>query len=104
MTAKNIYDQEKCYERGHAGNSSVWVEPCWVLQGSCILRRNSTSYFFMGLTVFQKIWNFSLMTSNPNFDLKAYFPELGKTVRSFGLNVVISEKEKNKDPPFVLHS
>ena len=52
---------------------------------------------FYGLDRFSEDLDFSLMTSNPNFDLKAYFPELEKTVRSFGLNVVISEKEKNKE-------
>lgn len=51
---------------------------------------------FYGLDRFSEDLDFSLMTKNPDFDLKAFFPELEKTVRSFGLNVDITEKEKTK--------
>lgn len=52
---------------------------------------------FYGLDRFSEDLDFSLMTKNPDFDLKAFFPELEKTVRSFGLNVDITEKEKTKE-------
>lgn len=52
---------------------------------------------FYGLDRFSEDLDFSLMTKNPDFDLKAFFPELEKTVRSFGLNVDIAEKEKTKE-------
>lgn len=47
-------------------------------------------------TGFLEDLDFSLIL-RPDFDLKAFFPELEKTVRSFGLNVDITEKEKTKE-------
>lgn len=52
---------------------------------------------FYGLDRFSEDLDFSLMTENPMFDLKTYFPVLEKEVRSYGLNVVIEEKEKVRD-------
>lgn len=52
---------------------------------------------FYGLDRFSEDLDFSLESRDLSFDLKEYFPVLEKEVRSFGLNVDISEKEKTKD-------
>lgn len=52
---------------------------------------------FYGLDRFSEDLDFSLEVADPDFDLKEYFPILEKEVKSFGLNVTISEKEKTKD-------
>ena len=52
---------------------------------------------FYGLDRFSEDLDFSLMTENLTFDLAAYFPTLEKEVRSFGLNVTITEKEKSRE-------
>lgn len=52
---------------------------------------------FHGLDRFSENLDFSLISSNENFDLKEYFPVLEKEVKAYGLNVTISEKKKTKD-------
>ena len=52
---------------------------------------------FYGLDRFSEDLDFSLQKSDPDFDLKAYFPVLEKEIRSFGLNVTIQEKEKTRE-------
>ena len=52
---------------------------------------------FYGLDRFSEDLDFSLMTENKDFDLGSYFPILEKEVRSYGLNVTITEKEKMHD-------
>lgn len=52
---------------------------------------------FYGLDRFSEDLDFSLVNTNLNFDLKAFFPVLEKEVRAFGLNVEILEKEKIKE-------
>jgi predicted nucleotidyltransferase component of viral defense system len=52
---------------------------------------------FYGLDRFSEDLDFSLEVSDPQFDLTKYFPILEKEVRSFGLNVTITEKEKTKE-------
>lgn len=52
---------------------------------------------FYGLDRFSEDLDFSLESRDLSFDIKDYFPVLEKEVRSFGLNVEISEKEKTKD-------
>ncbi|MCC8130336.1 MAG: nucleotidyl transferase AbiEii/AbiGii toxin family protein [Oscillospiraceae bacterium] len=52
---------------------------------------------FYGLDRFSEDLDFSIEVADPDFDLKDYFPALEKEVRSYGLNVTISEKEKTKD-------
>ena len=52
---------------------------------------------FYGLDRFSEDLDFSLETTDLDFDLLAYFPVLEKEVRSFGLKVDIMEKEKTKD-------
>lgn len=49
---------------------------------------------FYGLDRFSEDLDFSLKTPNLDFDLSRYFPALKKEVNSFGLNVVINEKQK----------
>lgn len=52
---------------------------------------------FYGLERFSEDLDFSLKTSDPDFDLSVYFPVLEKEVRAFGLNVTISEKIKTRE-------
>lgn len=52
---------------------------------------------FHGLDRFSEDLDFSLETKNPAFELSEYFPILEKEVRSFGLNVTVSEKMKAND-------
>ena len=52
---------------------------------------------FYGLDRFSEDLDFSLMIENPDFDLASYFPILEKEVRSFGMNVTITEKEKVRE-------
>lgn len=52
---------------------------------------------FYGLDRFSEDLDFSLETKNPAFDLSEYFPILKKEVRSFGLNMTVSEKVKAND-------
>lgn len=49
---------------------------------------------FYGLDRFSEDLDFSLMTENKDFNLGMFFPVLEKEVRSYGLNVTITEKEK----------
>ena len=51
---------------------------------------------FYGLDRFSEDLDFSLMTKNPAFDVKGYFPLLEKEVKAYGLNVTIQEKEKTQ--------
>lgn len=50
---------------------------------------------FYGLDRFSEDLAFSLLISNPTFDLASYFPILQTSVESFGLSVQIELKEKN---------
>lgn len=52
---------------------------------------------FYGLDRFSEDLDFSLRETNLDFDLSSYFPVLEKEVRSFGLNVTITEKQKTKE-------
>lgn len=52
---------------------------------------------FYGLDRFSEDLGFSLMAGDPEFDLQSYFPTLEKEVKSFGLNVTISEKKKVRE-------
>lgn len=52
---------------------------------------------FYGLDRFSEDLDFSLETTDPSFDLTAYFPILEREVKSFGLNVTIMGKEKTKE-------
>lgn len=52
---------------------------------------------FYGLERFSEDLDFSLESTDLEFDLSDYFPVLEKEVKSFGLNVEISVKEKTKE-------
>lgn len=52
---------------------------------------------FYGLDRFSEDLDFSLETTDLEFDLASYFPVLEKEVKAFGLNVEIQEKEKTKE-------
>ena len=52
---------------------------------------------FYGLDRFSEDLDFSLEDEKLDFELASYFPVLEKEVKSFGLNVVIQEKEKTKE-------
>ena len=52
---------------------------------------------FYGLDRFSEDLDFSLESPDPAFDLKQYFPILEKEIKSYGLNVDITEREKATD-------
>lgn len=52
---------------------------------------------FHGLDRFSEDLDFSLEEKNLDFHLTSYFPILQQEVKSFGLNVTITEKEKTKE-------
>lgn len=52
---------------------------------------------FYGLDRFSEDLDFSLKAADLDFELKEYIPTLEKEIKSFGLNVSISEKKKIKD-------
>ncbi|MDO4553893.1 MAG: nucleotidyl transferase AbiEii/AbiGii toxin family protein, partial [Lachnospiraceae bacterium] len=52
---------------------------------------------FYGLDRFSEDLDFSLMKTETDFDIEKFFPVLEKEVRSYGLNVIIEKREKNKE-------
>lgn len=52
---------------------------------------------FYGLDRFSEDLDFSLEVADSSFDLASYFPVLEKEIKAFGLNVIITEKEKTKE-------
>ena len=52
---------------------------------------------FYGLNRFSEDLDFSLEEKNLQFNLNSYFPILQQEVKSFGLNVTITEKEKTNE-------
>ncbi len=52
---------------------------------------------FYGLDRFSEDLDFSLETTDLEFDLASYFPVLEREVKAFGLNVEIQKKEKTKE-------
>lgn len=52
---------------------------------------------FYGLDRFSEDMDFSLEMPDASFDMRSYFPTLEKEVRSFGLNVSVIEKKKEKE-------
>ena len=52
---------------------------------------------FYGLDRFSEDLDFSLMYPDDEFELASYFPILEKEIKSFGLNVEISQKVKTKE-------
>lgn len=98
----NQYDAETVYEKKNAvkeimqeivlcGLSRVGFFKKAAFYGGTALR------IFYGLDRFSENLDFSLMTENADFDLTAYFPILKQEVKSFGLNVTITERDKVKE-------
>lgn len=52
---------------------------------------------FYGLDRFSEDLDFSLISSDSDFDLSSFFPILRKEIASYGLNVDISEKKKSAE-------
>lgn len=52
---------------------------------------------FYGLDRFSEDLDFSLLSPNPQFDLKRYFSVLEKEINSLGLHFIVEEKEKSTD-------
>jgi len=52
---------------------------------------------FYGLDRFSEDLDFSLMHADDDFEIQSYFPALEKSVKAYGLNVMIDEKEKASD-------
>lgn len=52
---------------------------------------------FYGLNRFSEDLDFALLEPNPKFDLGKYFSFIEKEVKAYGLNLSISEKEKNRE-------
>lgn len=52
---------------------------------------------FYGLDRFSEDLDFSLLSPNPQFDLKKYFSVLEKEINSLGLHFTVEEKEKSTD-------
>lgn len=93
---KNIYDQKNAMkeimqEIVLCGLSRAGFFKQAAFYGGTALR------IFYGLDRFSEDLDFSLEKTDQSFNLAAYFPVLEKEVKSFGLNVAISEKEKTKD-------
>lgn len=93
---KNIYDQKNAMkeimqEIVLCGLSRAGFFKRAAFYGGTALR------IFYGLDRFSEDLDFSLEKTDQSFNLAAYFPVLEKEVKSFGLNVAISEKEKTKD-------
>ena len=52
---------------------------------------------FYGLDRFSEDLDFALIKPNTNFDLSKYFVFIENEVKSYGLNLVVNKKEKEKD-------
>lgn len=98
----NQYDAENLYERKNVIKEIMQeIVLCGLSRAGFF--KEATFYggtalrIFYGLDRFSEDLDFSLMSENPEFDLTKYFPVLEKEVRSFGLNVTITEKEKTKE-------
>lgn len=52
---------------------------------------------FYGLDRFSEDLDFSLKNKNLDFNLEKYFPVLKREINSFGLNLIVEEKEKSID-------
>ncbi len=52
---------------------------------------------FYGLDRFSEDLDFSLLEPNKDFDLKSYFTYIEQEAKAYGLNLIITEKEKTKD-------
>lgn len=96
------YHVENLYDRKNAMKEIIQEIVLCGLSRAGFLKRaafygGTALRIFYGLDRFSEDLDFSLETSDADFDLASYFPILEKEIRSFGLNVMITEKEKNKE-------
>lgn len=94
--AKTIYDQknamkEVIQEIVLCGLSRAGFFNKVAFYGGTALR------IFYGMDRFSEDLDFSLIDENIEFNITDYFSVLEKEARSFGLNLIINEKEKTKD-------
>lgn len=96
------YDVETLYDRKNAMKEIMQeIVLCGLSRASFFKRAafygGTALRIFYGLDRFSEDLDFSLEAGDTVFNLSEYFPALEKEVRSFGLNVAVSEKVKAKD-------
>lgn len=97
-----VYKTETLYDKKNAMKEAMQeIVLCGLSRGGFFKEAafygGTALRIFHGLDRFSENLDFSLISSNENFDLKEYFPVLEKEVKAYGLNVTISEKKKTKD-------
>jgi predicted nucleotidyltransferase component of viral defense system len=97
-----VYKTETLYDKKNAMKEAMQeIVLCGLSRGGFFKEAafygGTALRIFHGLDRFSEDLDFSLISSNENFDLKEYFPVLEKEVKAYGLNVTISEKKKTKD-------
>ena len=97
-----VYDPQNLQEQKNAGEEIMQEIVLCGLSRADFFRKaafcgGTALRIFYGLDRFSEDLVFSLVCSEPSFALARYIPTLEKEVRSFGLNVEITEKEKAAD-------
>ncbi len=98
----NAYNAENLYDRKNAMKEVMQeIVLCGLSRAGFF---NKAAFYggtalriFYGLDRFSEDLDFSLETPDPEFDLETYFPCLTKEIKSYGLNVEITTKEKTRD-------
>ena len=98
----NAYNAENLYDRKNAMKEVMQeIVLCGLSRAGFF---NKAAFYggtalriFYGLARFSEDLDFSLETPDPEFDLETYFPCLTKEIKSYGLNVEITTKEKTRD-------
>jgi len=98
----NAYNAENLYDRKNAMKEVMQeIVLCGLSRAGFF---NKAAFYggtalriFYGLDRFSEDLDFSLETPDPEFDLETYFPCLTKEIKSYGLNVEITTKEKTGD-------
>ena len=98
----NAYDVGSLYDRKNAMKEIIQeVVLCGLYRAGFFKKvafyGGTALRIFYGLDRFSEDLDFSLESEDPSFDLTEYFPILEKEVRSFGLNLEVSEKIKSGD-------
>ena len=98
----NAYNAENIYDRKNAMKEVMQeIVLCGLSRAGFF---NKAAFYggtalriFYGLDRFSEDLDFSLETPDPEFELETYFPSLTKEIKSYGLNVEITTKEKTRD-------
>ena len=98
----NAYNAENLYDRKNAMKEVMQeIVLCGLSRAGFF---NKAAFYggtalriFYGLDRFSEDLDFSLETPDPEFDLETYVPSLTKEIKSYGLNVEITTKEKTRD-------